>query len=312
MTLNKALAAAIVTGQILFISGCSDSKQDSTETTATASQLAAPSTAAANDPHAGINLRLAANQGKVLQSTSDSGYTYAEVEQNGKRFWIAGSEAALKPGDIATWGQAQEMNNVNSKVLNRTFDSIYFVSDIATNRTHTTINTGQQQQAANHGNSGQVISAQNAGGYTYLQIQSHAGERWVAAPQLQVKAGQTVMWSGASTMRDFTSKSLNKTFDEILFAGQARVIDASAAPAAASAPAATQGKIITLKSGGGYSYAEVETATGTTWVAAPQAAVAVGDTVSWSGANLMTNFTSSSLGQTFDEILFAGSITKVN
>jgi plastocyanin len=311
MTLNKTIIAMIVTAQALIMSGCSDDKTNNTATTTTAAESATPTTG--KDPHAGMNLRLAANQGKVLQSSNGGGYTYAEVDQNGNKFWIAGAEAPLKPGDIVTWGQAQEMTNVNSKVLNRTFDSIYFVSDIATNRTHTTINTGQQQTAANDNNSGKVISAQSAAGYTYLQIQSAAGERWVAVPQMQAKAGQTVMWTGASVMRDFTSKALNKTFSEIIFAGQARVIDASAVPTVANnANNATQGKVITVKSGGGYSYVEVETAAGNKWVAAPQIAVAVGDTVTWSGASVMTNFTSSSLGQTFDEILFAGSISKVN
>ncbi|MEH6470944.1 MAG: hypothetical protein V7752_06800 [Halopseudomonas sp.] len=303
MALNKALIAAIVTGQVLIMSGCSDSQESSTP--------AATPTSQTSDPHAGMNLRLAANQGKVLQSTTEGSYTYAEVEQNGNTFWIAGSEAALKPGDIATWGQAQEMKDVHSKVLDKTFDSIYFVTSMSTNQARTTINTGQQQAAVNHGNSGKVISAQNAGGYVYLQVQTHAGERWVAAPQAQIEAGQSVTWSGASVMRGFTSKALNKTFDEIIFAGQVRVTEDMAMPVSA-APAATQGKVISVKSGGGYSFVEVETAGGNKWVAAPQAQVAVGDTISWSGASLMRNFTSASLDQTFDEILFAGGINKVN
>ena len=301
MTLKKVFIAALIAGQVVLLNGCSDSNEPSKQ-----AETKSPASA---DPHAGMNLRLAANQGKVLQSTTEGGYTYAEVEQNDKTFWIVGSQVALKPNDIATWGQVQEMKNVHSKVLDRTFDSISFVSNISTNRARTTMNTGQQQ-AVNHGNSGQVISAQNAAGYSYLQVQTHAGERWVAAPQAQIKAGQMVTWSGASVMRGFTSKALNKTFDEIIFAGQVRVIEGTAAAPIAASP--SQGKVVTVKTGGGYSYVEVETANGKTWVAAPQANVAVGDTVSWSGGNLMTNFSSSSLGQTFDEIYFAGGLTKIN
>ncbi len=308
MTLNKTLIAAIVTGQVLIISGCSDSQDDSTVSTTASS---APATQA-SDPHAGMNLRLAANQGKVLQSSSEGKFTYAEVEQNGKTFWIAGGKTELKPNDIVTWNQAQEMTNVNSKALNRTFDSIYFVDSMATNRAHTRFDTAPQQ-AVNHGNSGQVISVQIAGGYSYLQVNTHAGERWIAAPQMQAQAGQMVTWTGGSEMRDFTSKSLNKTFDKIIFAGQARVIEASAMPPSAAANTApVQGKVLSVKVGGGYSYVEVETTAGNKWVAAPQTEIAVGDTINWSGANMMTNFTSSTLGQTFDEILFAGGITKVN
>tara|TARA_R110002167_G_scaffold12233_5_gene52324 strand:+ start:2050 stop:2967 length:918 start_codon:yes stop_codon:yes gene_type:complete len=305
MAFNKALIAAIVTGQVLIMSGCSDSNESTTEAPAAATS---PQTQT-SDPHAGMNLRLAANQGKVLQISSEGSYSYAEVEQNGDTFWIAGSKAVLNPGDIVTWGQAQEMKDVHSKVLNRTFDSIYFVTNISTNHARTTISKGPQQ-AVNHGNSGKVISSQNAAGYTYLQVQTHAGERWIAAPQMQAEAGQMVTWAGGSVMHDFTSSSLNKTFAEIIFAGQARVIDEQAM--AASTPASTQGKVLNVKSGGGYSYVEVETNSGNKWVAAPQTQIAVGDIVSWSGANVMRNFTSSALGQTFDEILFAGGISKVN
>ncbi|MEH6824173.1 MAG: GW dipeptide domain-containing protein [Motiliproteus sp.] len=305
MTLNKTLIAAFITGQVLFISGCSDSQDKDTSATAPATTTSAPS----SDPHAGMNLRLAANQGKVLQVTTEGGYSYAEVEQNGKRFWIAGAkQVALKSDDIVTWGEAQEMKDVHSKVLNRTFDSIYFVTNMSTNHARTTMNTGTQA-AANSGNSGELISIQNSGGYSYLQVQTQGGELWVAAPVVQAQAGQTITWSGGSVMRDFTSSTLNKTFAAITFAGQVRVIEAR--PADANA-APSQGKILSLKSGGGYSYAEVETSAGTKWVAAPQAQVAVGDTIRWSGANVMTNFTSSSLKQTFDEILFAGSINKID
>lgn len=309
MKLNKSLIAALITGPALLLTGCSDSQQGS-DSAQTESKATAP--AVANDPHAGMTLHLANNQGKVLQATSEGGYTYAEVEQNGNTFWIAGSQTALKPGDIATWRQAQEMKNVHSKVLDRTFDSIYFVTEVSTNRARSNLNTGgSSQPAVNHGNSGKVLSAQNAAGYSYLEVETHVGTRWVAAPQAAIEPGQTVTWSGASPMRNFTSKALNKTFDEILFAGRVQVIDPSAV-AAAPAASVNQGKVLSVKTGGGYSYVEVETSAGNKWVAAPQAQIEVGDTVSWSGANMMRNFSSSSLGQTFDEILFAGGLTKVN
>jgi len=65
----------------------------------------------------------------------------------------------------------------------------------------------------------------NSGGYTYVAVQGEKGETWVALPPLQVKKGDQVeVASGdAMVMKDFKSRSLNRTFQEILFATRARV-----------------------------------------------------------------------------------------
>lgn len=82
--------------------------------------------------------------------------------------------------------------------------------------------------------SGKVLQTMDSGGYTYVYIQKKNGEKiWVAASAAAVKVGSQISFSGGMEMVNFKSKSLNRTFDKIVFA-DAIISDAPAnkAPAA--------------------------------------------------------------------------------
>jgi len=64
---------------------------------------------------------------------------------------------------------------------------------------------------------GKVLETMNSGGYTYLQVQSSQGDVWVAIPESKVEKGQEVVCSPGMAMTNFQSKSLNRTFDTIIF-----------------------------------------------------------------------------------------------
>jgi len=64
---------------------------------------------------------------------------------------------------------------------------------------------------------GDVLETMNSNGYTYLQLDTTRGKIWVAIPETQVKTGQTVTAAPGMTMYGFTSKTLNRTFDSIVF-----------------------------------------------------------------------------------------------
>jgi hypothetical protein len=53
-----------------------------------------------------------------------------------------------------------------------------------------------------------------------------------------------------------------------------------------------------------YTYMEVDTGNGKVWIATNTMQVNNGDTVRWRDGAVMTNFTSSALRRTFNEILF--------
>jgi hypothetical protein len=46
---------------------------------------------------------------------------------------------------------------------------------------------------------------------------------WVAAMETPMKKGDTVRWQGGSEMANFTARSLNRTFDRIIFAQEVTV-----------------------------------------------------------------------------------------
>lgn len=66
-------------------------------------------------------------------------------------------------------------------------------------------------------NSGKVVQTLQAGGYTYAEVESSGRKVWIAGSPIQVKAGDIVQWGDYSIMQNFNSKTLNRTFDEILF-----------------------------------------------------------------------------------------------
>ncbi len=69
------------------------------------------------------------------------------------------------------------------------------------------------------GYEGVVVTTMNAASYTYVEVESNGKKHWAAVPQTEVKVGDEVTIPPGSMMYNFESKSLNKTFDEILFAG---------------------------------------------------------------------------------------------
>lgn len=64
---------------------------------------------------------------------------------------------------------------------------------------------------------GKIIETMNSNGYTYLLLEAKQGKVWVAIPETAVKVGQEVNCAPGLTMSNFTSKTLNRTFEEIIF-----------------------------------------------------------------------------------------------
>ena len=64
---------------------------------------------------------------------------------------------------------------------------------------------------------GTVSETMNAGGYTYLLVDAPQGKTWVAIPETEVNIGQAVTCSPGMTMKNFASKTLNRTFESIVF-----------------------------------------------------------------------------------------------
>lgn len=66
-------------------------------------------------------------------------------------------------------------------------------------------------------NSGTVLDVIDSTTYTYMQVSSDAGAIWLAAYRNDIAKGDTVNYSKGVVMTNFHSKSLNRTFDKIVF-----------------------------------------------------------------------------------------------
>lgn len=188
-------------------------------------------------------------------------------------------------------------------------------------------------------NRGKVLQVLEGGGYTYAEVEVGPGRGgWMAGSHIAIKAGDTIEWGSASLMRNFTSKTIGRTFSEILFVdqwGPAGAMGATAAMASphggmtAAAPTASphggmpaaapmaagggeRGVVKSVSNAGGYSYIEVDRGGAVVWVAAMETPMKAGDRIEWQGGSSMQNFTAKSIGRTFDRIIFASSVAVVN
>jgi hypothetical protein len=73
----------------------------------------------------------------------------------------------------------------------------------------------------------------NAAGYTYLRIDSAGADKWVATTAMTVAVGDQVIVAGGDVMQAFHSRTLNRTFDAIVFASSVRLAGAPAPTAPA-------------------------------------------------------------------------------
>jgi hypothetical protein len=68
---------------------------------------------------------------KAVETMNASNYTYINVDENGRKYWIAVPQMEVKVGGTYFFTKSMEMKNFKSEALDRTFESVLFVDDIA-------------------------------------------------------------------------------------------------------------------------------------------------------------------------------------
>ncbi|UCZ57170.1 hypothetical protein LGV61_02515 [Desulfurispirillum indicum] len=66
---------------------------------------------------------------------------------------------------------------------------------------------------------GTVIETMNVAGYTYVQLDADGESLWFAGPETVVSEGDRVMVIDGMVMEDFYSRSLDRTFEKLIFVG---------------------------------------------------------------------------------------------
>jgi len=64
---------------------------------------------------------------------------------------------------------------------------------------------------------GIIVETVNEGGYTYLCIENNGQTSWAATRGTSFEVGEEVEIASGSVMTNFTSKSLGRTFNTIIF-----------------------------------------------------------------------------------------------
>ncbi len=66
---------------------------------------------------------------------------------------------------------------------------------------------------------GEIVKVEQGGAYTYLEIKEKNNKSfWIAVNSIEANKGDTVRFQNELVVKDFTSKALNKKFDELMFA----------------------------------------------------------------------------------------------
>lgn len=175
--------------------------------------------------------------GKVVETMNAGGYTYINLENNGEKIWVAVPTMVVKVGDELKLQPGAEMNSFTSKSLNRTFENIIFSSGPVTKPAeptaalpagHPTLPSASARKVAATADfiekapekpfySGKVVETMSSGGYTYICLEKNGKKSWAAVPPTEVKVGDEIEVQPGTEMGKFTSKTLNKTFDNIIF-----------------------------------------------------------------------------------------------
>jgi len=71
---------------------------------------------------------------------------------------------------------------------------------------------------SNEPHKGKVLQTINSGGYTYVELREKSGEKiWLAVQAAEIAVGSQQTFNPGMIMQGFQSKSLNRTFDKIVF-----------------------------------------------------------------------------------------------
>lgn len=112
---------------------------------------------------------------------------------------------------------------------------------------------------------GTVAETMNSGGYTYILLQTKAKMFWVAIAESTVTVGEEVVLASGMEMLEFHSKSLDRTFDSIIFSEGMISQGGEAAPkpkkktyGSSGAKPSIQENVKVEKAGGGNAYTVAE------------------------------------------------------
>jgi hypothetical protein len=71
---------------------------------------------------------------------------------------------------------------------------------------------------------GTVVSVINIPEFTYLEVNQGNQTRWIVTATVNVKKGDAIEFDSGTTVKNFTSKTLNRTFPSIAFVNHVNIV----------------------------------------------------------------------------------------
>ena len=158
--------------------------------------------------------------GKVIESMDSGGYTYVQIENNGKKTWVAVPKTKVVKGQDITFAPGAEMGNFESKTLKRKFDSIIFSGGV--------IDQGVKGIEKSPGSKGsavvvsekiQVDKASGPDAYTVAEIFQHSKDlegKKVVVRGKAVKVSEGIMDKNWVHLQDGSGDAKAKNNDLVL------------------------------------------------------------------------------------------------
>ena len=140
---------------------------------------------------------------KFEQAKKAAGQGYASAQYNLGLHYADGRGVAKDGVEAAKWYQkAAAQGNTNAmRMLGNANAKSKLEADLSRN--------------------GKVLSSSETGMYTYIELIENGKTIWIAAPTIKVKKGDIIRFSEGAIMSNYFSKSLNRTFESVIFVGKA-------------------------------------------------------------------------------------------
>ena len=169
--------------------------------------------------------------GKVIETMTSGGYTYAQIEKNGQKVWVAVPAMTITVGQEVSFIPGVEMGTFESKTLNRKFDNIIFSPGLSGQapKTHGTAISGG---AATDDEKIKVEKAQGPDAYTINELIANSAtldKHKVVVRGKVVKVSEQIMGKNWIHIKDgsgpqkekivVTSQNLPKVGDVVTVSG---------------------------------------------------------------------------------------------
>ena len=154
---------------------------------------------------------------EILETMDSGGYTYVRLQTDDGEIWAAGPITPVAVGDTIVTGDGMVMNDFHSQSLDRTFDTILFLSDLS-KPGEAGINNVADQATTPSVEAGSVPKAE--GGYTVAEL--YAGKEELAGTEVTI-IGRVVRYNenimGKNWLHgDFTGDGEVDVFDLVVLA----------------------------------------------------------------------------------------------